>query len=324
MAPRGRAARWSECAWAADSGSPRNPWVWWGGEHRSTRIQAIRRRGAQKARGKGPPRSGDATGRIRGPREACFVGSIDVRDPATLHQQPPSAASQPTAGEWGPIRNRQSSIHLWPGVIRVLVADDQAAVREGVRYLLEQQPDIAVVAEVIDGEEAVRLAAELKPDVVIIEPQMAGGGGGQAVRQIMRQVPPPGVIVLSAHPDEEVLVAARAGALSYLAKDAEPEELLRGVRAAAQGLSLLDARFAEASEQTRRHEHLTARELDVLTRIAHGQSNREIAADLGLGEETVKTHVSNVLAKLGVSDRTQAAVHALRSGLVPLDPPPAC
>src|SRR5215831_18406596 len=241
---------------SADPGSPRNR----------------RFRGVGDGPGKGAPRSGDATGRIRGPREACFVGWISVRDPATLLQQPPGAASRPTAGEWGPIRNRRSSIHLWPGVIRVLVADDQAAVREGVRYLLEQQADIAVVGEVIDGEEAVRLAAELKPDVVIIEPQMAGGGGGPAVRQIMRQVPPPGVIVLSAHTDDDVLVAARAGALSYLAKDAEPEELLQGVRAAAQGVNLLDARFAEASEHTRpRHEHLTARELDVLTRIAHGQ-----------------------------------------------------
>lgn len=210
-------------------------------------------------------------------------------------------------------------------MIRVLVADDHAAVREGARYLLEQQADIEVVAEVIDGEEAVRLAAELKPDVVIIEPQMAGGGGAEAVRAITRQVPAPSVLVLSAHPDNELLVAARAGGLSYLAKDAEPEELLRAVRAAAQGASVHDARFAEAPEHARpRHEHLTARELDVLTRIAHGQTNREIAADLGLGEETVKTHVSNVLAKLGVSDRTQAAVHALRSGLVPLDPPTAC
>ena len=210
-------------------------------------------------------------------------------------------------------------------MIRVLVADDHAAVREGARYLLEQQADIEVVAEVIDGEEAVRLAAELKPDVVIIEPQMAGGGGAEAVRAITRQIPAPSVIVLSAHPDNELLVAARAGGLSYLAKDAEPEELLRAVRAGAQGASVHDARFAEATEHARpRHEHLTARELDVLTRMAHGQTNREIAADLGLGEETVKTHVSNVLAKLGVSDRTQAAVHALRSGLVPLDPPTAC
>lgn len=204
-------------------------------------------------------------------------------------------------------------------MIRVLIADDQAAVREGVRYLLEQQEDIKVVAEVIDGEEAVRLAGELRPDVVIIEPQMAGGGGGKAVRKIRRQVPAPSLIVLSAHHDEEVLLAARSGALSYLAKDAEPEELLQAVRAAAQGMTVLDARFAES-----RQEHLTGRELDVLTRIAHGQSNREIAADLGLGEETIKTHVSNVLAKLGVSDRTQAAVHALRRGLVSIDPPTAC
>ena len=204
-------------------------------------------------------------------------------------------------------------------MIRVLIADDHAAIREGVRYLLEQQEDIKVVAEVIDGEEAVRLAGELRPDVVIIEPQMAGGGGGEAVRKIMRQVPASSLIVLSAHHDEDLLLAARSGALSYLAKDAEPEELLQAVRAAAQGMTVLDARLAES-----RPEHLTGRELDVLTRIAHGQSNRKIAADLGLGEETIKTHVSNVLAKLGVSDRTQAAVHALRSGLVSIDPPTAC
>ena len=204
-------------------------------------------------------------------------------------------------------------------MIRVLIADDHAAIREGVRYLLEQQEDIKVVAEVIDGEEAVRLAGELRPDVVIIEPQMAGGGRGEAVRKIRRQVPASSLIVLSAHHDEDLLLAARSGALSYLAKDAEPEELLQAVRAAAQGMTVLDARLAES-----RPEHLTGRELDVLTRIAHGQSNRKIAADLGLGEETIKTHVSNVLAKLGVSDRTQAAVHALRSGLVSIDPPTAC
>jgi len=211
---------------------------------------------------------------------------------------------------------------LVPDVIRVLIADDHAAVREGVRYLLEQQADIEVVAEVSEGAEAIRLADELKPDVVIIDPQMAGGGSGEAIRRIPRSVPAPSLIALSAHHDEEVLVAARAGALSYLAKDAQPEELLRAVRAAAQGLTVLDARFTETPEHTRTsHEHLTGRELDVLIRIAHGQSNREIAADLGLGEETVKTHVSNVLAKLGVSDRTQAAVHAIRSGLVSIDPP---
>ena len=213
--------------------------------------------------------------------------------------------------------------HLGPNVIRVVIADDQAAVREGVRYLLQQQPDIEVIAELSDGEEAVRLAAELQPDVVILDPQMAVGGGLEPVREIAAQILAPKVIVLSAYHDEDkVLKAIRAGALSFLPKDTEPEELLGAVRAAARGESVLDAGIAEALEQVEPPpERLTPRELDVLGRMARGQSNREIAADLGLGEETVKTHVSNVLAKLGVADRTQAAVHALRIGLVPLDPP---
>ena len=211
---------------------------------------------------------------------------------------------------------------LAASVIRVLIADEHAAVREGVRYLLEQEPDLDVIGEAIDANHAIRLAGELRPDVVIIEPLMALGAGIHAVREIRRLVRPPGVITLSPYYDDDRAPgAARAGALSYLPKDAEPGELLRLVRAAAQGMSVLDARLAQSLEQGPRHEHLTPRELEVLTRIALAQSNREIAADLGLGEETVKTHVSHMLAKLGVTDRTQAAVFALRSGLVPLDLP---
>ncbi len=208
-------------------------------------------------------------------------------------------------------------------MIRVLVADDHAAFREGVRYLLEQQGDIEVVGEASTGVQATQLSAELRPDVAIIEPLMAGAL--DAVREVCRQDPSPSVIVLSARPDHDrVLSAARAGALSYVAKDAEPEEMLRVVRAAAVGVSTLDARFAVALEQAKaRYGHLTPRELEVLIRIARGQSNREIAADLGLSEETVKTHVAHLLAKLDVTDRTQASVFALRSGLVPLDPPRA-
>ena len=207
-------------------------------------------------------------------------------------------------------------------MIRVLVADDHAAVRRGVRYLLEQQPDIELVGEVADGGEAIRLAVELKPDVVIIEPLMAPGGL-EVVREIGRHDSPPSVIVMSANPDGvRILGAAGASALSYLAKDAGPEELLRVVRAAAEGSSAMIARSAEVQEQAGpRREHLTPRELDVLARLARGKTNREIAADLGLGVETVKTHVSHMLAKLGVTDRTQASVRALRSGLVSPDSP---
>jgi len=212
---------------------------------------------------------------------------------------------------------------LAASVIRVLIADEHTAVREGVRYLLEQEPDLEVIGEAIDGNHAIRLAGELRPDVVIIEPLMALGAGIHAAREIRRLVPPPGVITLSPyHDDDRAPGTARAGALSYLPKDAEPGELLRLVRGAAQGMSVLNARLVESLEQGGlRHEHLTPRELEVLTRIALAQSNREIAAELGLSEETVKTHVSHMLAKLGVTDRTQAAVYALRSGLVPLDLP---
>jgi len=208
-------------------------------------------------------------------------------------------------------------------VIRVLVADEHAAVREGIRYLLEQEPDFGVIGEAVDGDQAVRLAAAMSPDVVIIDPLMALGAGIEAVREIRRLVPPPGVITLSPYYDDDRAPStARAAALSYLPKDAQPEELPRLVRAAAQGLSVLDARHVESLEDGGpTYEHLTPRELEVLTRVVLGRSNRDIAAELGLGEETVKTHVSHLLAKLGVTDRTQAAVYALRSGLVPLGRP---
>lgn len=206
-------------------------------------------------------------------------------------------------------------------VIRILIADEHGAVREGVRYLLEQEPDFGVVGEAVYGAQAVRLAADLLPDVVIIDPLMALGAGIEAVREIRRLVPPPGVITLSPYYDDDRAPStARAAALSYLPEDAQPDELPRLVRAAAQGLSVAHpAESLEVGGPT--YEHLTRRELEVLTRIVVGQSNREIAAELGLGDETVKTHVSHMLAKLGVTDRTQAAVYALRSGLVPLDRP---
>jgi two-component system, NarL family, response regulator LiaR len=212
---------------------------------------------------------------------------------------------------------------LGPNVISVVIVDRQQAVREGVRFLLEEHPDIVVVAETSDGSSATALVAEVQPDLVIIDPDTVGGNGLEAVREIAGQVLGPKVIVLSDHHDDErVLRAVRAGALSYLPKDTHPDELVRAVRAAAQGESVLDDRIAQTLLQEELSpDRLTPRELGVLALMAHGHSNREIAAQLGLGEETVKTHVSNVLAKLGVADRTQAAVEALRLGLVPLDRP---
>lgn len=209
-------------------------------------------------------------------------------------------------------------------MIKVLVADDHAVVRQGLRYMLEQQPDMEIVGEAGDGAEAVRLATELQPDVVLLDLLMPVKGGLEAVRELARRAPASRVVVLTSfHEDEQVIGSLRAGALSYLLKDSEPEELLLAVRSAAEGRSVLHPRIASRVVQGLRGEgpsdRLTPRELDVLARVARGQSNREIAAGLHVSEETIKSHVSNVLSKLHVSDRTQAAVYALRVGLVPLE-----
>jgi two-component system, NarL family, response regulator LiaR len=213
-------------------------------------------------------------------------------------------------------------------MIRVLVADDHAVVRQGLRYMLERQPDMAVAGEAPDGEAAVRLAVALRPDVVLLDLVMPVRGGVEVVREIARRCPATAVVVLSSfHEDEQVAGAVQAGALGYVLKDAEPEALLEAVRAAARGESVLRPPIAGQLigllRGTRPHaEPLTPRELEVLAGIACGQTNREIAGALHLGEETVKTHVSRLLAKLGVADRTGAAVYAVRHGLLAPDAGP--
>jgi DNA-binding NarL/FixJ family response regulator len=208
-------------------------------------------------------------------------------------------------------------------VIRVLVVDDHAVVREGLRTFLELQDGIAVIGEAADGEDAVRQAEALKPDVIVMDLVMPRLDGVGAMRELRRRLPSARVIVLTSFvEDERLLPAIQAGAAGYLLKNVAPPELARAVRAAHAGEAMIDpvvaARLVDAIAQPPGEpaaERLTAREQEVLALIARGYSNKRIALDLGIAEKTVKTHVGHVLAKLGVSDRTQAAVHAVRTGL---------
>jgi NarL family two-component system response regulator LiaR len=209
-------------------------------------------------------------------------------------------------------------------VIRVLVVDDHAVVREGLRTFLGLQDGIEVVAEAADGEEGVRAAEQHRPDVVLMDLVMPRLDGVGAMRELRRRLPSARVIVLTSFLDDErLLPAIQAGAAGYLLKNAQPQELARAIRAARDGQALLDpavaARLVDAIAQPAGEpprEPLTAREQEVLALIARGFSNKRIARELGIAEKTVKTHVAHVLSKLGVADRTAAAVHAVRAGLV--------
>jgi NarL family two-component system response regulator LiaR len=205
--------------------------------------------------------------------------------------------------------------------IRVLIVDDHAVVREGLRTFLDLQEGIAVIGEAGDGEEAVAEAERLRPDVLLIDLVMPKLDGVEAMRELRRRVPSARVIVLTSFlEDERLLPAMRAGAAGYLLKNVQPQELARAVRAAAAGEALIDpavaARLVETLGDGRdeRAEQLTPREREVLALIGRGLANKRIALELGIAEKTVKTHVSNVLAKLGVADRTQAALYAARLG----------
>jgi two-component system, NarL family, response regulator LiaR len=204
-------------------------------------------------------------------------------------------------------------------VIRVLIADDHAVVREGLRTFLDLQDGIEVVGEAADGRQAVDEAERLRPDVVLMDLVMPRLDGVEAMRELRSRVPGARAVVLTSFLDEErLLPALRAGAAGYLLKNVEPRELARSIRLAAAGEALIDpavaARLVDAlgGERPAEHGELTPREQDVLELIGRGYANKRIALELGIAEKTVKTHVSHVLAKLGVSDRTQAALYAAR------------
>jgi two-component system, NarL family, response regulator LiaR len=207
--------------------------------------------------------------------------------------------------------------------IRVLIADDHAVVRQGLRTFLELQEDVEVVADVADGEDAVAAARERSPDVVLMDLVMPRVDGIEAIRRIRAERPATRVIALTSFlDDDKVFPAVRAGAAGYLLKDVQPQELVRAIRTVYAGESLLHpavtARLmAEVAERGRpaARDQLTEREREVLGLIARGLSNKLIARELGIAEKTVKTHVSNLLGKLGVTDRTQAALLAVREGL---------
>ena len=210
--------------------------------------------------------------------------------------------------------------------ITVLIVDDHALVRQGVRGYLEAQPDISIAGEAASGEEAVRLAADQVPDVVLMDLLMPGMDGVEATRRVRRVSPRSQVVVLTSyHEDVHIFPAIKAGALSYLLKDVGPEELAGAVRAAARGEAVLHSHVATRVMQelrgTRREvpnpfAELTNRELEVMHLIAEGLSNALIAERLVLSEKTVKGYVSNILSKLHLADRTQAAVLAWREGMM--------
>ena len=208
--------------------------------------------------------------------------------------------------------------------IRILIADDHSVVRQGLRMFLGLDPELEVVGEARDGAEALLRAHELHPDVVLIDLLMPVMDGIAAIAAIRRELPDVEVIALtSVLDDSSVIGAVRAGAIGYLLKDTEADDLRRAIKAAAAGQVQLSPKAAARLMREVRvpdsPEALTEREVDVLRLLAQGQANKQIASNLRIGEKTVKTHVSNILAKLGVPSRTQAALYAVRIGLVSTD-----
>jgi DNA-binding NarL/FixJ family response regulator len=205
-------------------------------------------------------------------------------------------------------------------MIKVLLVDDHPVVRQGLRTFLDVQPDITVVGEAADGESGVAAAEELRPDVVLLDLRMPGSDGLDALRGLRERHNPARVLVITSFTEPaSVLPAVRAGAAGYVYKDVDPPALVAAIRSVHAGHVLLHpdvARLLAAGEAQPAGTRLTAREREVLAEVARGRSNREIARALSVSEKTVKTHVSAILGKLGVADRTQAALAAVRSGLV--------
>ena len=212
--------------------------------------------------------------------------------------------------------------------INVMLIDDHRVVRQGLRDFLELQGDIEIVGEASSGEEGVQLARELLPDVILMDLVMPGIDGVETTRRVKAASPSTRVIVLTSFADDDkVFPAIKAGAISYLLKDVSPEDLAHAIRAAQRNEAVLHpevaAKLMQEFSAPRPGEapvdQLTPREMEVLRLIAKGKSNKEIADTLIVSEKTIKTHVSNILSKLHLADRTQAAIYALRQRLVPME-----
>lgn len=230
--------------------------------------------------------------------------------------------------------------------IRVLIADDHALLREGLRKILEMEADLSVIGEACDGHDVVEKVATLMPEVVLMDINMPGGGGLEATRVIRERFPAVDIIVLTIHDDDEYVVEmVNAGAKGYILKDVEPARVVEAIHRVHDGeafipTNLMAKVFREfqrmstygkkvqqeaAIHPTNRetggleHDKLTGRELEILQQIVNGRTNKEIATALFISEKTVKNHVTNILKKLDLSDRTQAAVYALRYGLAQVD-----
>ncbi len=219
------------------------------------------------------------------------------------------------------------------GKIRLLIVDDHQVVREGLSSILTTRGDIEVVGMARDGREAVEKARQLSPDVVLMDISMPGMNGVEATRQIKKENPQTGIVVLSMYAEEEYIFdLVRAGAAGYLLKDADSSQIVNAIRAISRGESMIHpvvvskilTEFSQLSDhprvkverQEQRKYDLSDREITVLQLVAEGKTNKEIAKDLRISEKTIKNHIRNIFRKLSVSDRTKAAIHAVKEGLI--------
>lgn len=205
--------------------------------------------------------------------------------------------------------------------ITLLIADDHPVVREGLAAMFNRRPDLRTVAEAVNGVEAVRLALELRPDVILMDLNMPELGGVGAITQIRASWPEARVVVMTTFDgDEDIFLALQAGARAYLLKDTPRDEIVETVRTVHGGGKRIPEEIAAKLADRMLSEPLTDREREVLAQIVAGRSNKEIGAALGIAEGTVKVHVNGLLGKLGVQDRTQAVTEALRRGIIHLEP----
>lgn len=208
-------------------------------------------------------------------------------------------------------------------MIRVAVVDDHEMVRKGIISYLATEKGIKVIGEACSGKDAVQLALKERPDIVLMDLLMENGNGIEATREILKSFPDCKIIIITSYyDDEQVFPAIEAGAFSYMLKTASAGEVVAAIKKAAMGEPVIESRVANKmlnrfrTQEKKPHDDLTEREFDVLLCIGEGMTNQEISEELFIGIKTVKTHVSNILSKLGVSDRTQAAVYANRNGII--------